>query len=271
MARMIRLVVLGAGTCALSPTRGCSGYWVEVGGLRIRLDSGPGSVHAMARFGLPWTGVTHQVITHFHLDHVHDLPTLLFSLKYGRADHRADPLTIIGPKGIEALTQGYVGLYRMRLLAQEFPVQFREVEPPATLRFADVAMRFVKTPHTGESVAVRIDCGGASLGYTGDTSPSDEVVELFRGVDLLLSECSFIEGQGEAPHLTADQTAQLAQAAGAKHLLATHAYFDPEKERLAQRLQRIYKGEITLPRDGEAFVLGASGTSRTRPARTRRR
>lgn len=111
----MKLVVLGAGTCALSPRRGCSAYWVETGGLRIRLDSGPGSVHAMSRFGLPWKTVTHQVITHFHLDHVHDLPALLFSLKYGRPDHRSEPLTIVGPKGIEAMTLGYVGLYRMRL------------------------------------------------------------------------------------------------------------------------------------------------------------
>lgn len=266
----MRLTVLGAGTCALSPTRGSSGYWVETGALKIRLDAGPGSVHAMARFGLPWKEVTHQIVTHFHLDHVHDLPALLFALKYGRPGKRTAPLTVVGPKGIEALTCGFVGIYRMKFLEQEFPVVFRELEPPAELDLGGARLRVAKTPHTPESLAVRLDEAGASLGYTGDTQPSPDLAAFFAGVDALVAECSFVDDARGTPHLTADQAADLAAAAGAKRLVAVHSYFDPEAERLAERLARRFRGRITVPRDGESLDVGARGASRRRRARTPR-
>lgn len=258
----MRLTILGSGTCILLPDRVPSGYWVDAGGLRIRLDCGPGSVAAMGRFGLPWQKVTHQIITHFHLDHLNDLPTLFFALKYGRAEKRSEPFTVVGPKGIEAMMHGFVGLYRMRLLDQEFPVRFEEVEPPGDLRLcAEVRLRVVKAPHTPESVAVRLDAEGQSLGYTGDTTPSDDLVRLFGGVDLLISECSFMEDTHGAPHLLADEAANLAAACRAKHLVATHSYFDPDAERLAERLARRYSGRITVPRDGDVIAIGSGEAS----------
>lgn len=265
------MTILGSGTCILLPERGPSGYWVDAGGLRIRLDCGPGSVAAMGRFGLPWQTVTHQIVTHFHLDHLHDLPTLFFALKYGRVEKRTQPLTVVGPKGIEAMMHGFVGLYRMRLLDQEFPVRFEEVEPPAELHLgSEVRLRVLKTPHTPESVAVRLDAEGRSLGYTGDTTSSDELARFFDGVDLLISECSFLEEKHGKPHLTADEVAELATACRAKHLVATHSYFDPDAERLAERLARRYSGRITVPRDGEGIELGSGEASGRPPAKSLR-
>lgn len=267
----MRLCILGAGTCALSPHRGSSGYWVETGRLRIRLDAGPGTVHAMARFGLAWKEVTHQIVTHFHLDHVHDLPALLFALKYGRPEKRKAPLTIVGPRGIQALACGFVGLYRMRLLHQEFPVEFHELEPGGTLDLAaGIRLSVAKTPHTAESLAIRLEADGGSLGYTGDTEPSDALATFFAGVDVLVSEVSFLDDSRGTKHLTADGAAELASKARAKHLVATHAYFDPEAERLADRLARKYPGRVTVPRDGEWLDVGVPQASRRPRARARR-
>ncbi len=258
----MRLTVLGAGTCILLPNRAPSGYWVDAGDLRIRLDCGPGSVAAMGRFGLPWGTLTHQIVTHFHLDHVNDLPTLFFALKYGRAERRKAPFTVVGPKGIEAMMHGFVGLYRMRLLDQEFPVRFKEVVPPAKLGLGKgVRLQVIKAPHTWESIAVRLDADGRSLGYTGDTTPSDELARLFEGVDLLISECSFVDENHGTRHMVADEVADLASACRAKHLMATHSYFDPEAERLSERLARRYSGRITVPRDGLSIEIGSAGGS----------
>ena len=208
----------------------------------------------MGRFRLPWQAITHQVITHFHLDHVHDLPALFFSLKYGRAAPRSEPLTVIGPKGLEAILWGFVGLYRMRILDQEFPVAFREIEPPAEIDLGnDVRLRAIRVPHTPESLAIRMEAGGRSLGYTGDTAPSEDLVRFFQGIDLLLAECSFVGEKHDTPHLNAEEVSVLASAAHAKHLVAVHSYFDPEAERLTERLARRFDGRITVPRDGETL------------------
>jgi ribonuclease BN (tRNA processing enzyme) len=247
----MRLVILGSGTCVPSGVRNSSGYWVEFGGRRLRLDCGAGTVHAMARYDLPWEALTHQVITHFHIDHVGELPALLFAFKYGRATPRDLALDLVGPVGLAALVDRFVEIYNMKLLEQEFPVAFRELAPGDTLDLGDGGrLRTAKTPHTPESLAVRVDAGGRSVCYTGDSAPSDDLVELFRGASVLVAECSFVEDNRGTKHLVAAEVAEMASAAGVGHLVATHSYFDPEAERLAERLARGFAGKISIAHDG---------------------
>lgn len=250
----MRFVVLGSGTCVPSGERSSAGYWIDAGSRRVRLDCGAGTVHAMGRYGLPWETLTHQFVTHFHIDHVGELAALLFAFKYGRATPRSAPLELVGPKGLEFLLMGLIGQYRMRLLEQEFPLELRELDPDKALDLGDGAtLRVAKTPHTAESLAVRIEHGGKSVAFTGDTAPSEALERFFEGVDLLVCECSFVDDARGTAHMTADDVSRLAARAGVGHLVATHFYFDPEAERLAERLAEGYGGAITIARNGMAI------------------
>ena len=247
----MKLTILGSGTCVPSGERNSSGYWVDAGAARVRLDCGAGTVHAMARYGLPWATLTHQYVSHFHIDHAGELAALLFAFKYGRATPRAEPLTLVGPEGLEFLLMGLVGQYRMKLLEQEFPLELREMEPGEALDLGGGAvLRVGKTPHTAESLAVRIEAEGRSIGYTGDTAPSDDLVDFFAGVDVLVCETSFVDDARGTAHMTADDVSSLATRARAGHLVATHSYFDPDEARLAERLSRGFSGRITIAADG---------------------
>ena len=99
----MKLTVLGAGACVLTSTRACSGYWIESGSVRLRLDAWAGTMHAMTRFGLPWETITHQFISHFQLDHCGELPGLLWCFRFGRRAPRTAPLEILGPLGLRDL------------------------------------------------------------------------------------------------------------------------------------------------------------------------
>jgi ribonuclease BN (tRNA processing enzyme) len=253
----MKLTVLGSGTCAPSGVRNSSGYFVEAGPCLIRLDAGAGTVHAMARYGLPWEALTHQFISHYHLDHVGELLALLFALKYGREKPRTAPLTLIGPAGLERLARALCEVYDSRFLAQEFPVEFIELSPGDALALpGGLTLRVEKTPHNAESLAARLEGAGGALGYTGDTGPSDALAGFFRGVDALVAECSFLEDRRGTPHLTADETAALAAASGVPHLIATHFYFDPEAAGLEERLGRAFRGRVTVARDGMVLTVG---------------
>jgi ribonuclease BN (tRNA processing enzyme) len=246
----MRLTVLGSGTCVPSGERSSAGYWLDAGARRVRLDCGAGTVHAMARYGLAWETLTHQFVSHFHVDHVGELMALLFAFKYGRSAPRAEPLSIVGPAGLEALATRLAGDLWASLLEQEFPLEFVEVAAGDALDLGGATLRVAKTRHTAESLAVRVEAGGRSVGYTGDAAPSDDLADLFRGVDLLVCECSFVDDARGTKHMIADEVAALAREAGAKHLVATHFYFDPEAERLADRLARGFAGRVTIARDG---------------------
>jgi ribonuclease BN (tRNA processing enzyme) len=247
----LRLTVLGSGTCVPAANRCSSGYWIDAGASRVRLDCGSGTVDAMARFDLPWKELTHQFISHFHLDHVGELAGLLFALKYGRADRRSAPLTLVGPAGLRALVERVAAAYGEALLEQEFPLVFTELEPDASLDLdGGAVLRVAKTPHTEESLAVRVEHGGRAIGYTGDTAPSPDLSRFFADVDVLVSECSFLEPNRAIKHLAADDVADLATGARARRLVATHCYFDPEAARLGERLAGRYAGPIDVARDG---------------------
>lgn len=252
---MMKLVVLGSGTCVPSGVRRSSGYWVEAGDARVRLDCGAGTVHAMAAHGLPWQRLSHQFISHFHVDHAGELAALLFAFQHGRAGPRVEPLTLVGPRGLDALLTGLAAAFGSDLRKQDFPLVTRELAPGGELALAPGArLRVHKTPHTAESLAVRLESAGKALGYTGDTAPSAELAEFFAGVDLLLGECSFVADARGTRHLTAPDLAALARDAGAAHLVATHSYFDPDAEGLADQLARAgFTGRISVARDGASF------------------
>ena len=247
----MRLTILGAGTCMLTPDRACSGYWVEAGPVRLRLDAGAGTMHAMTRFGLPWETLTHQFISHFHLDHCGELAPLLWSFKYGRRSPRSAPLEILGPVGLRQLLENVSAVHGGDLFRQEFPVSVRELTPGETVGLAEgVTLSVAKTPHTPESLAVRVEAGGRSVAYTGDTAWSPDLPRFFGGVETLVAECSYIELPRGSRHLAVAQTATLAREAGARRLVPTHFYFDPDRERLAERLAAAYDGGIAIAGDG---------------------
>ena len=55
----MRLTVLGTGTIAFSPTRSCSGYYVEAGTARLLVDCGAGITRRLAELAIPWHEVSH--------------------------------------------------------------------------------------------------------------------------------------------------------------------------------------------------------------------
>src|SRR6478672_6871574 len=98
----MRLVVLGSGTLLPDDHHRSPSHWIEEGEVRLLLDCGSGSLHGMGRLRLWWRAISHIAITHFHTDHVSDLPAILFALRHGVRPPREEPLVLIGPHGLEA-------------------------------------------------------------------------------------------------------------------------------------------------------------------------
>jgi ribonuclease BN (tRNA processing enzyme) len=98
------------------------------------------------------------------------------------------------------------------------------VVTPGTSAIGPFAVETARTAHPVECHAVRLTAGGRSLVYTGDTGPSQRVVDLARGADVLLAEAAHPEGPGlpTALHLTGREAGQHAAAAGVGRLLLTH-------------------------------------------------
>ncbi|MCK5653233.1 MAG: ribonuclease Z [Gemmatimonadetes bacterium] len=256
----MRVTILGSGTLLPDHRRNSAGHCVQTGGATILLDCGAGVLQGLHRY-LRWQDVTHIALSHFHTDHVGDLPPLLFALCHGLEKEREEPLWILGPPGLSTLLDRLAEAYGEYVLEPGFPLRLREI--PRDGSWSDPGGRFRlythPTIHTDESVAYRLESGDGVMGYTGDTGPSTTLAEFLTGVGLLIAECSIPDPPEIATHLSPDGVAEMARIAGPDLLVTTHASPPLDPERVPELiLQAGHRGTTVAGRDGMSFSVEGS-------------
>ena len=247
----MRLTTLGTGTISLLPGRACAGHHVAAAGVSLLLDAGSGVAHRLSRCGIDWMGITHVALTHFHADHIAELPTLMFAWKYGTLPGRSAPLTILGPAGTAALVARMADAFGDWMRDPGFPVEIRELAPGAAADLGDgVRLAARKVPHTEESVAYSVERGTHRIVYTGDTGFDATLGEWAAGCDLLLSECSLPAAMAMPIHLTPEQCGELAAIAHPGYLALTHFYPPVEQVDIRAVVGARWGGPLTLATDG---------------------
>jgi ribonuclease BN (tRNA processing enzyme) len=248
----VELVVVGSGTAVPDPKRVGSGYFVRVGTSKVLLDCGPGAVHHLAFFQLPWPEITHLCLTHFHTDHVGDVAALIFAFKYGQAEPRKEPLNVYGPRGTRKFFRRLADAFGDYLKEPGFAIDIQEIEGAGRVALNDVAhISAARTPHTGASVAFRIDGPQSALGYTGDTGHHVDLGAFLQNLDLLITECSLPDELEMDGHLTPSRVAALARVALPRRILLTHMYPQLGRTHVIEQIQKAgWEGEMLLADDG---------------------
>ena len=247
----MRLRALGTGTIALTGARVRAGYLVDVGPVRLLMDCGSGVTHRLAELGEDWMGITHVAISHFHADHIADLPTLIFAWKYGALPARAAPVEILGPSGILRVLRGMAQGFGDWVTEPGFPLSIREVAPDVRLELAPgVTLASRKTPHTEESLAWSVEHEGRRIVYTGDTGYDESLAEWARGADVFLMECSLPAEMAIKEHLTPEQCGALAAVARPRRLVLTHLYPPVERVDIRAAVASHFAGEVIIASDG---------------------
>ena len=252
----MELIVVGSGTAVPDAARVGSAYFVRIATSRVLLDCGPGALHHMARFDLPWQDITHLCLSHYHTDHVGDVAALIFALKYGQAEPRKQPLVVYGPPGLRKFFRRLADALGDYLKDPGFPLELIELSGKR-VALNDIAhISAAPTPHTDASVAFRIDGPRSSLGYTGDTGSHVDVGAFLQSVDLLITECSLPDDLAMDSHLTPTRVATLARQALPKRILITHVYPQLPRAEVIERIQRAgWEGEMLLADDGLRLEL----------------
>jgi ribonuclease BN (tRNA processing enzyme) len=251
------LTCIGTGTAAPEWNRVCSGHLLEAGALSMLLDCGGGVVHNMARLRLPWQDLTHLLLTHFHNDHIGDVPLLFFAWKHGIRPGRSAPLTVVGPRGTKKLLDRMADAFGDHLREPGFELEIVELSGGEELRLNDgVRLSCTRTPHTEQSLAYRLEAEGRSFCYTGDTGMSSDVAVFAQGVDALLIECSLPDEQPLPTHLTPGEVAAMARIALPRRLLVTHVYPQLDRTEVPELVRRGgWPARVEVAADGDRIVV----------------
>jgi ribonuclease BN (tRNA processing enzyme) len=244
----LKITVLGAGTCIPYPNFSPAGYLVYIDQKPLLLDAGPGTIARMASQGVNYQDLEFILISHLHPDHVLDLLTLLQVYNATPGWTRTEKLTVIGCRGIEYFLQEQYRLFD-GVKPENYPLQIYEMNAE-TIDFEGWSLVSALSLHTPESLAFRITSKGKSLVISGDASSPDNLIELARGADLLICECSFPSGWESPDHLSPYQVCMLAKNASVKRVVLTHRYPQAIQEDVVSQVKALYDGEVIGAIDG---------------------
>ena len=126
---MLDVCLLGTGGMMPLPRRWLTALMCRYNGSNILIDCGEGTQVAIKQKGWSFKPIDVICITHFHADHISGLPGLLLTM--GNAE-RTEPLTMIGPRGLEKVVKA------LRMIAQELPFEIKFIELSGDRQIIDI-------------------------------------------------------------------------------------------------------------------------------------
>jgi ribonuclease BN (tRNA processing enzyme) len=211
------------------------------------VDCGDGVTHQLVAAGVPLTQVRHILITHQHSDHNLDYGNLIYGAWIAGLQRRLDTW---GPPPLAKITRLFFEMnaydINIRIADERKPPLVPLVHAHELTRggivFSDenvkVTTAVVPHPLVKPALAYRFDTADRSIVISGDTAPSDNLMRLAKGADVLVHEAMYMpaidrlaarnpSAKGLKQHLLASHTAaedagRIAQSAGVKLLVLSH-------------------------------------------------
>jgi ribonuclease BN (tRNA processing enzyme) len=278
-AARTRLVLLGtAGGPRIRKNRSNSAQAIVAGGDVYVVDCGYGVARQMVLAGLPFPQLRNVFITHHHSDHDIELGPLL---QLAWLSGLTTPVDCWGPPPMQRMLRDYLRYEAYDIAirtSDEGRVPFARLIRAHELRGGGPVMKDrnlrvtaakVFHPPVNLSLAYRFDGPDRSIVISGDTRPSDALVQLARGADVLVHEAMLpqyvsqlvgeLPGQNQlsrsvlSHHTTAEQAGEIAARAGVKLLVLSHLVPAgnpdvPDSEWVAAA-SRHYHGPIIVGQD----------------------
>jgi ribonuclease BN (tRNA processing enzyme) len=221
---------------------------VDTGETRFLMDCGASSLIPMKRAGISTAAIDLILISHLHGDHFGGIP--FFILDAQLISRREAPLVIAGPPGLkqrahEAMEVFYPGASEVE---REFAVRYIEMIEGETTQAAGLTVCPFRVIHgSGDPpYALRIECAGKIIAYSGDTEWTDTLLMVADGADLFICESYFFEKQMKNHINYRTLTAHLAELR-CKRLILTHMGDD-----ILNHLDQI---ELETAHDGMEVIL----------------
>jgi ribonuclease BN (tRNA processing enzyme) len=279
------VVMLGTGTPRPDPHRSGPATAVIVDETPYLIDFGPGVIrrataaHEKGVTALGYGGVNIKTVflTHMHSDHTAGYPDLIFT---PWVMGRREPLAVYGPKGIKAMTRHVLKAWQVDIdgrtggLNQHnrtgYQVTAHEIEPGVVYRDGRITVTAFPARHEemADSFSYRFDTPDRSVVISGDTAPTQALIDHGRGCDVLIHEAYSTQEARHATrptpefrrrhHTSAVELAEIAKAVNPGLLVTYHraqATGEPQgpPDTLVEEIRQNYRGKVVAARDLDIF------------------
>ena len=277
--RRTRLILLGTkGGPRPGGPRSAPAQVIVVDDVAYVIDCGDGVARQLANAGIPLRNLRHIFITHQHSDHNADYGNLILLSWASGMQSRID---VWGPPPLAAMTGYAFKLNEYDIEARIKDVGWKDIRTlvhPHEISAAGVVMQdervrvtaaLVPHPPVFPNFAYRFDTPDRSIVISGDTAPSDELVALAKGADVLVHEAFYVPALERlvarapnpqlalkhqlASHTPTTEIGKIATRAGVKTVVLSHFVpgDDPTitDEMWAADVRRDFAGEVIVGRD----------------------
>ena len=148
----------------------------------------------MTALGFGGVNIKTAFLTHMHSDHTVGYPDLIFT---PWVMGRHEPLAVYGPKGIKAMTEHVLKAWQVDIdgringLNQHNPtgckVDAHEIAPGVVYKDRNVTVTAFSAQHEDmvDSFGFRFDTPDRAIVISGDTTPTQALIDHSRGCDVL--------------------------------------------------------------------------------------
>lgn len=275
-----RVVILGTGTPVPDYTRSGPGVAVIHKGQAYVFDAGGGmvqrAIEARDKLGIKElnpTSICCLFFTHLHSDHTLDYVELVNTL-WWRRDAK---LRAWGPTGLKSMTEGMYQLMAADISIRTsglqpvkhpdfYQVDVTEIDDGIVYKKDGVIIEAFSVPHGDIKPAFgyKISTPDKSIVISGDTSYSEKLLVMSKGVDLLIHEVISDKGLStrsyfwqkyhRAAHTSTTMLAKLASKAKPKKLVLYHAlFYGTSEQELLEEIRAHYDGEVVIANDLDVY------------------
>ncbi len=247
----MRVTILGSGTGWFRKDRWAPGYLVEEGDFCLLLDCGPGVFRRIIELGKALEDISAIFVSHYHPDHVSDIIPFFFAIKYEMGYKKAIPVCVYTSELFLEFFENLKKAFNEWVVPPEDKVKFHFLPIKKKYEFKLGVFEAMITPvkHNPESLAIRLEKDGKFLVYSGDTGYCEELINLAKGADVAIFECSNSLDYKVEHHLGPEEVADIAERAKVKKLVVSHLYPHSEWEGLKNYIEKYFSGEVIIAED----------------------
>lgn len=244
----LQITVIGCSGTYSSADSSCSAYLVRTASTAVLLDAGPGSSIELQKH-IDLGEIDAIIVSHEHPDHWTELPSLYHAYRFGLGRPH---VPVYGTAGTRVLLDAACAE------GTAYTFDWTTIDEDSSLQIGDIDFSFSLTDHPVETLAIRAEAAGRSIGYSADTGPAWSPENFGAPLDVFIYEASLRVDMEELgiPHISGRQAGRNATSAGIGHLVLTHVPPGEVHDERVEAARAEFVGRIDLAVPGRTFMPG---------------